>query len=454
VGDDGVIVDESRLLAYESDALTIYRHRPLAVVLPRGTEEVAAVMRLARDAELPVVPRGAGTGLSGGALSIQPSLVLATPRMNQILHLDPSNRIARLQPGVVNSNISVAAEPHGLMYAPDPSSQAACSIGGNVAENAGGPHCLKYGVTSRYITGLTVVTYEGETLQLGGFVKEVPGFDLVGLFVGSEGCFGVATEIEVRLSPIPEGVRTLLAIFDSLEDSGTAVSDIIASGLLPAALEIIDGATIRAVEASVFAAGYPVDAQASLVAEFDGVEAGLDEEVRRAIECCTAAGATEVRTADTEEERAGLWQGRKKAFGAMGRIAPDLIVQDATVPRTKLPEVLRQVTEIGERYDLRIATVCHAGDGNLHPNILFDRRDAEESERVESASEEILAACVAVGGTITGEHGVGFDKLHHMKLVHTEVELAAMRAVQHVWDPHGGMNPGKVVPAAPDGASV
>jgi glycolate oxidase subunit GlcD len=449
VGDSGVITDESRLLVYESDALTAYRRRPIAVVLPRGTEEVAEVMRLARAARLPVVPRGAGTGLSGGALPLEPSIVLGTTRMTEILDVDPVNRIARLQPGVVNSDLSRAAEPHGLMFAPDPSSQTACTIGGNVAENSGGPHCLKYGVTSRYVTGLTVVTYTGETLRLGGFAKEVPGFDLVGLFVGSEGCFGVATEIEVRLVPVSEGVRTLLAIFDSLEDSARAVTQIMATGLLPAALEIIDGATIRAVEASVFAAGYPTDAEAALVVEFDGIEAGLDADMQRAVECCTAAGAREVRTADTDEERTALWQGRKKAFGAMGRVAPDLMVQDATVPRTKLPEVLKRIQEIGQQFDLNIANVFHAGDGNLHPNILFDRRDSEEWERVEQASREIMSVCVEAGGTITGEHGVGLDKLKYMGLVHSEADLEAMRAVKRAWDPEGGMNPGKVVP---DGA--
>lgn len=446
VGDDGVITDDGRLLVYESDGLTAYRRRPLAVVLPRESEQVAEVMRLAHAAGVPVVPRGAGTGLSGGALPLSPSIVVGTARMNRILELDPINRIARLQPGVINSDLSTAAAPHGLIFAPDPSSQTACTIGGNVAENSGGPHCLKYGVTSRYVTGLTVVTYTGETLTLGGFAKEVPGLDLVGLFVGSEGCFGFATEIEVRLVPVAEGVRTLLAIFDSLEDSATAVTRIMATGLLPAALEIIDGATIRAVEASVYAAGYPTDAEAALVVEFDGVEAGLDADVRRAVECCTESGAREVRTADTEEERSALWQGRKKAFGAMGRIAPDLLVQDATVPRTKLPQVLKRVQEIGREYELTIANVFHAGDGNLHPNILFDRRDAEECSRVERASREIMEVCVEVGGTITGEHGVGLDKLQYMSLVHSEAELEALRAVKRVWDPANGMNPGKVVP--------
>ncbi len=446
MGDDGVITDDARLLVYESDGLTAYRHRPLAVVLPRDTEETARVVRRVGLEEIPIVPRGAGTGLSGGALAHRPSIVLGTARMNRILDLDPVNRLAWLQPGVVNADLSRAAAPFGLQYAPDPSSQSACTLGGNVAENSGGPHCLKYGVTSRYVTGLTIVTYRGDVVRLGGATREQGAYDLVGLFVGSEGCFGIATEIEVRLVPIPEGVRTLLAIFDEIEAAGEAVTQIIGSGLLPAALEIVDGETIRAVESSAFAAGYPVDAGAALVVEFDGIEVGLDEQVAAAVALCDDAGAREVRTAQTEEARAALWQGRKKAFGAMGRIAPDLVVQDATVPRTRLPEVLARIREIGERYELTVANVFHAGDGNLHPNLLFDRRDSDQLARVEKASREIMQVCVDAGGTITGEHGVGLDKRSYMHMVHTSVELEAMRRVKSVFDPDDRMNPGKVLP--------
>ncbi|OGU27195.1 MAG: glycolate oxidase subunit GlcD, partial [Gemmatimonadetes bacterium RIFCSPLOWO2_12_FULL_68_9] len=350
-------------------------------------------------------------------------------------------------PGVVNARLSEAARPHGLYYAPDPSSQTACTIGGNVAENSGGPHCLKYGVTSRYITGLTVVLPHGEVVELGGASRDPEaGYDLVGLFVGSEGCFGLATEVEVRLLPLPEGVRTLLATFHTLEDAARAVTAIVAAGLLPAALEILDNATIRAVEASVFAAGCPVDAGAALVVEFDGTEAGLDADARRAEALCVAEGAREVQRATSPAERDALWKGRKKAFGAFGRLAPDLIVQDATVPRTKLTSVLHQIGEIGKRYGLTVANVFHAGDGNLHPNLLFDRRDAEELARVEAASKEIMAVCVAAGGTITGEHGVGVDKRKYMSLIYGEVELEAMRQAKAVFDPAGLMNPGKVVP--------
>jgi glycolate oxidase subunit GlcD len=316
-----------------------------------------------------------------------------------------------------------------------------------VAENSGGPHCLKYGVTSRYVTGLRVVLAGGRVAWLGGAGREVDGaLDLTGLFVGSEGCFGIATEIELRLLPVAQGVRTLLGIFDTMEAAGHAVTAIIGSGLMPAALEIVDAATIRAVEASVFAAGYPADAAAALVIEFDGTEAGLDADADRAEACCRAAGARDVRRAQEEAQRAALWKGRKKAFGAMGRIAPDLLVQDATVPRTKLPEVLARITEIGTRYDLEIANVFHAGDGNLHPNILFDRQDADELARVESASREIMRLCVDAGGTITGEHGVGIDKRGYMTLVHGPDELATMAAVKAVLDPRGLFNPGKLLP--------
>ena len=446
VGDTWVISDPDRLLAYESDGLTAYRMPPVAVVLPKDTDEVSRLLALLSKEGVPVVPRGAGTGLSGGALAGEGCIVVGTARMNRILEVDPENRLALVQPGVINAHLTEAASPFGLYYAPDPSSQSACTMGGNVAENSGGPHCLKYGVTSRYVTGLTVVMYDGQVSRIGGFGRESGGYDLVGLFVGSEGCFGIATEIEVRLLPKPEGVRTLLAIFDQLEDAGRAVTTIIADGLLPAALEIIDGPTIRAVEASVYAGGYPTDAEAALVIEFDGVEAGLGAEVERAVVHCGEAGARDVRTAESDQERTALWQGRKKAFGAMGRIAPDLLVQDATVPRSLLPDVLAGISDIGRRYDLTVANVFHAGDGNLHPNILFDRSDPDELERVEQASKEIMALCVEMGGTITGEHGVGLDKRAYMSMVHGPDELDAMRGVKAVFDPQGGMNPGKVLP--------
>jgi len=446
VGADAVITDPHRLLVYESDGLTSTRSLPAAVVLPGTEDEVCRVLAALHRAGVPMVPRGAGTGLSGGAVASPGAVVVGTARMNRILELDPENRRAVVEPGVVNAHLSAAARPHGLLYAPDPSSQSACTLGGNVAENSGGPHCLKYGVTSRYVTGLTVVLSNGDRVRLGGIGREEAGLDLVGLFVGSEGCFGIATAIEVELIPIPGGVQTLLAIFPELEPAARAVTEIIARGLLPAALEIIDGETIRAVESSVFAAGYPVDAGAALVVEFDGVPQGLPGEMALAESCCVDAGATQVRRAADAREREALWRGRKKAFGAMGRIAPDLMVQDATVPRTRLPEVLRAIGEIGVRYRLRVANVFHAGDGNLHPNLLFDRRDRDEVERVEAASLEIMKLCVAAGGTITGEHGVGSDKRGYMELILSPDTLRTMAEVKGVWDPEGLCNPGKVLP--------
>ena len=446
IGPEWVVDDPDRLLVYESDALTAYRHLPRAVLLPADTEETAAVLDALHRHRVPFVPRGAGTGLSGGALALEGAVVVGTSRMDRILSLDADNRLARVQPGVVNARLGEVARAVGLHYPPDPSSQSACTLGGNVAENSGGPHCLKYGVTTRWVSGLTVVLPRGEVVELGGAHREAPGYDLVGLFVGSEGCFGIATEIEVRLTPPPAAARTLLALFDDLEPAGRAVTAIMADGLLPAALEIVDGATIRAVEDSVYAAGYPRDVGAALVVEFDGTEAGLDAEAERAEALCREAGARDVRRAADEEERLALWKGRKKAFGAMGRIAPDLLVQDATVPRTRLPEVLARIAEIGRRHDLVVANVFHAGDGNLHPNILFDRRDPDQVARVERASKEILRACVDAGGTITGEHGVGLDKRDQMRLVYGDDELAAMAAVKAVFDPYGRANPGKVLP--------
>jgi glycolate oxidase len=445
VGQDAVLADPEQLLVYESDGLTQYRAAPAAVVLPGDGDQVRDVLRILHRERIPMIPRGAGTGLSGGALASAGGVIVGTARMNRILEIDPVNRVARVEPGVVNASLSRATLPHGLLYAPDPSSQSACTLGGNVAENSGGPHCLKYGVTSRYVRALEVVLPTGERVRLGG--PEAAGeLDLAGVFVGSEGCFGLAVEIEVGLMPVPPGVRTLLGIFPTMEDAGRAVTEIMGRGLLPAALEIVDRETIRAVEASIFAAGFPTDAGAALVVEFDGIEAGLDDDMVAAADACRGAGASEVRTAADEAERAALWRGRKKAFGAMGRIAPDLLVQDATVPRSQLPAVLARIEEIGARHRLRVANVFHAGDGNLHPNLLFDRRDPDELARVEAASTEIMSVCIEAGGTITGEHGVGIDKRKYLPLVCPPNVLRAMGEVRRAFDPEGLSNPGKVLP--------
>jgi glycolate oxidase subunit GlcD len=366
--------------------------------------------------------------------------------MDRILDIEPANRIASVQPGVINVQLTAAAAPHGLYYAPDPSSQTVCTIGGNVAENAGGPHCLKYGVTLNHIAGLTVVLSDGEVLRLGGAGREDAGLDLLGLFIGSEGTLGIATEIEVKLERVAESVRTMLATFDTIDAATRAVSAIIAAGMLPAALEMVDRNAILAIEASAYAAGLPTDIGAALVIEFDGPAAALDEDITRARALCVAGRSIEVRIAANEAERQKLWYARKKAFGAMGRLAPDLLIQDAVVPRSRLPEVLAKVNEIAARHDLHLCNMFHAGDGNLHPTIVFDRRDAAQLERVEHASREMMHACVEAGGTITGEHGVGLDKREYMELIFSDAAMSMMCDVRRVFDPSGRANPAKVLP--------
>lgn len=436
---------KSELLVYESDGLPGYRRRPRLAVFPGTRDElVAVVQRLAADG-IPFVPRGAGTGLSGGALA-DDIVLIGLNRLTRILRIDVDNRYAVVEPGVVNANLTRESASYGLHYAPDPSSQTACTIGGNVAENAGGPHCLKYGVTLNHVMAVTVLLPEGQVVSIGSAEGETEGYDLLGVFVGSEGCFGIALDVTVRLTPNPEAVRTLLADFTSVHDAAMAVSGIIASGILPAALELMDAPTIRAVEASVYAAGYPTDAAAVLLIEVDGLAAGLDADVAQIVELARAAGAREVRVATDDAERARLWQGRKKAFGAMGRLSPHLVVQDAVVPRTRLPEVLARIHEIAVEYDVLVCNVFHAGDGNLHPNIPYDASDADVTARVEAAMSAIMRVCISVGGTITGEHGVGLDKLPYMPLLFDENTLDAMCRLRSVWDPERRSNPGKVVP--------
>lgn len=445
VGDSSVIRNPGALLVYESDGLTAYRERPCAVVAPRDTEETAAVIRVLHEAGIPWVARGAGTGLSGGALALRGAVLVSTAKMDRILEMDPQNRRARVQPGVVNVELTRQATPHGLYYAPDPSSQTACTVGGNLAENAGGPHCLKYGVTLNHIFGATVVLPTGEVVRLGGAGRE-QGYDLLGLFIGSEGTFGIATEIEVRLEPLPERVRTMLALYDDIDDATQTVSAIIADGLLPAALEMVDRQAIIAVEASVYAAGMPTDVAGALVIEFDGSAAAVEADVERALAICNAHHAREVRIAEDEAERQKLWHARKKAFGAMGRLAPDILVQDAVVPRSRLPEALAACYRIAAQYDLVLCNTFHAGDGNLHPTIPFDRRDPALVERVEKASKAMMQACVDMGGTITGEHGVGLDKRAYMELIFDDDTLECMCSIRRVFDPTGLANPAKILP--------
>jgi glycolate oxidase subunit GlcD len=447
VGRRWIRVAPAELDTYASDGLPTRFSRPRAVVLPANRAELIGVVRVLSQAGVPFVARGAGTGLSGGAVGNGEAVVIALTRLNRIISVDVANRRATVEPGVVNARLSEAVGPHGLQYAPDPSSQAACTIGGNVAENAGGPHCLKYGVTSNHVLQLEVVLADGETVILGSPGGEPWGPDLVGVFVGSEGMFGIASSITVRLVPLARAVRTMLADFDSIRRAGEAVSTIIGSGLVPAALEMMDQSCVAVVEASIYSAGYPTDAAAVLLVELDGMS---DRAVSVEAELVTALlqshGARSVRIAADAAERARLWQGRKKAFGALGRIARDLVVQDAVVPRSALPDVLERVGEIGRRHRLRVSNVFHAGDGNLHPNLSFDGRDPDERRRVDEAAAEIMLACIECGGTITGEHGVGSDKLRYMPMVFDADTLAAMSGVRGAFDPRGLSNPGKVIP--------
>ena len=443
-----VIDDPDRLVAYEADALTTSRGLPLAAVFPANRDELVQAIRLLHEARVPFVPRGAGTGLAGGAVA-DGHVLVCTTRMRQILELDAEGRTALLEPGVLTDAINQAAEPHGLRYLPDPASAAACTIGGNVAVNSGGPHCLKYGVTSDHVLALEVVLPDGTPLVLGR--GDDGGLDLGGVFIGSEGTMGVVSRVRVHLSPVAAEVRTFLALFESLAAAGTAVSRIFEAGIVPVALEIVDSETIAVVEASVFAAGLPLDTEAALVVECEGDPEEAAEDIEGAERAVREAGAREVRHARDAEERLAIWQARKKAYGALGRLAPDVFVQDAAVPRSSLPDLLPKFQEIARRHDLRLANFFHAGDGNVHPNLLFDRSDEEQVARVHDAGREIMALCVEAGGTITGEHGVGLDKVRHMELVFGSAELETMTRMRKAIDRTGIANPGKVLPAETGG---
>jgi glycolate oxidase subunit GlcD len=445
VGDQHVLGRPSELLVYNSDGLPGYRRQPRLAVFPGSREEAIAVVRLLAQEGLSFVPRGAGTGLSGGALA-DDIIVVGLHRLKKIISLDIDNRRATVEPGVVNLRLNRHVAPHGLLYAPDPSSEAACTIGGNVAENAGGPHCLKYGVTLNHVLALTVILPSGEIVELGSKIGEREGYDLRGAFIGSEGCFGLALDITVKLTPKPQTVRTLLADFMSVDAAARVTSSIIASGIVPAALEFMDGPTIRVVEDSIYAAGYPRDAEAILLIELDGLEAGVDADLEVVRRISLDGGARNVKVARDDVERLRLWQGRKKAFGAMGRLAPHLIVQDAVIPRTQLPKILDTIHRISEKYGVLVCNVFHAGDGNLHPNIAYSADNPDESERVHKAMTEIMNACIDVGGSITGEHGVGLDKIGYMESIFPADSLNAMCELRSVFDPDRRSNPGKVVP--------
>ncbi|MCX6021168.1 MAG: FAD-binding protein [Chloroflexi bacterium] len=445
VGADGVIWAPEDLLVYEYDG-AIDRGLPDLAVLPRSADEVTRIVRLAAEAGVPVVPRGAGTGLSGGAVAEQGGIAVAFPRMKRVLNVDRENRIAVVEPGLVNLDLSRAVAHLGLYYAPDPSSQRACTLGGNVAENSGGPHCLAYGVTQNHVLALEVALADGGLLWLGGGAADTPGYDLRGGFIGSEGTLGIVTKIMVRLLDTPEAVITTLAIFDDVEQAGQAVSAVIANGLIPAALEMLDRVTIEAVEPAVHA-GYPPDAGAVLLIEVDGLREAVAEQAALVEAVCQEQGARELRRSEDEEGRERLWAGRKGAISALGRLAPNYYILDGVAPRSRIPEVLREVYAVGERYGLRIANVFHAGDGNLHPNILFDERTPGEAERVLAAGAEIMRACVAVGGGITGEHGVGIEKREFMAWVYSDDDMATMLRLRAAFDPAGMFNPGKAFPA-------
>lgn len=444
-GRGSVLSDPDELLVYESDGLTLLRALADFVVFPTSTEQVAAVVRLANREELPFVARGAGTGLSGGCLPAEGGIVISLMRMNRVLEVDYDNQIAVVEPGLVNLHLSWAVGPRGYYYAPDPSSQQACTIGGNIANNSGGPHTLKYGVTVNHILGLEVVMPDGEVVWLGGRTREGFGYDLPGIFVGSEGTFGVATKLVVRILRKPQAVKTVLAVFDQVAQASQAVSEIIARGLVPAAVEMIDQLTIAAVE-DAFACGYPRDAAAALLVELDGLVVGMEAQAERIVAACRDSGAREVRTARDETERQLLWKGRKSAFGAYGRVSPAYMVMDGVIPRTKLPYVLERVNAIVAAHGLRVGNVFHAGDGNLHPNILYDPRRAGEEERVVAAGAEIMKLCSEVGGSISGEHGIGLEKVDFMPFIFSAADLEFMQRLKAAFNPDGRCNPGKIFP--------
>jgi glycolate oxidase subunit GlcD len=447
VGAESVLSGRSEMRVYDCDAYTVDKATPSAVVLPQTTEQVAAVVKLCNRLKVPFIPRGAGTGLAGGTTAIHGGVIIATVRMNKVLSIDIPNRRLTAQSGCINLNLTKAVNKDGFHYAPDPSSQGACTVGGNVAENSGGPHTLKYGVTTNHITGLKMVLPEGDIVQLGGDVEDTPGYDMVGLVVGSEGTFGIVTEVTVRLTPLPQAYRTLLGVFETVDDCTQTVSDIIAAGILPAALEMIDQLILQAIE-DAFHFGFPRDAGAVLIIELDGFEAGLDRDAERVREICKKNNAREVRLAATPEDRARLWIARKKGIGAAGRLAPSMVTQDGVIPRSKLPEVLKEIKLISEKYRVRICNIFHAGDGNLHPCVLFDERDPDEVHRVVEAGHEILKLCISVGGSITGEHGIGMEKIDAMPLLFSEADIALMIRIRGVFNSNELCNPGKLFPTS------
>ena len=445
VGGDNVLFSEMDLTLYGYDA-SMEKGRPDAVVLPGSTEEVSQIMALAHGDRIPVVGRGSGTNLSGGTIPTRGGIVVHFSRMNRILEIDIPNRTVTVEPGIITLDLQNLLLKKGFLYVPDPASQKVSTLGGNLGENSGGPHCLKYGVTTNHVLGAELVLYDGSVVWTGGKSQDNPGYDLTGLLVGSEGTLGLVTKMILKIIRAPEKIKTMLAIFDAIEDASNTVSAIIAEGILPATLEMMDNVVMQAVEASV-QAGYPLDAAALLIIELDGMEDGMERQAGKILEICKRHNVRDVRLAKDDAERAKLWAGRKGAFGAITRLRPSYMVGDGTVPRTKLPEVLSKVLETGKKYDLLIGNVFHAGDGNLHPLILFDERDEEERKRARKAAVEILKICADAGGTISGEHGIGLEKKKEMFYIFSESDLESMRQVKRAFDPEDILNPGKVIPA-------
>jgi glycolate oxidase len=452
VGETYLLFEKEDVIVYEQDG-SVFQVMPEIVTLPADVEQVSAVIKAGKRHNVPIIPRGSGTGLAGGAVPAEGGIVLSLARLNRILKIDLPNRIAIVEPGVINVEVTKAVAKDGFFYAPDPSSQAACSIGGNVANNSGGPHTLAYGVTTNHVVGLEVVLDDGRIAWLGGEIPDTPGYDLCGVFVGSEGTMGVVTKVAVRLLPTRESVRTLLAIFDQMDSATRTVVDITAAGIIPAALEMMDRTTIEAVETGS-PVGFPRDAEAVLIVELEGIREQTERSMNLARTICERNGAREVRVARDEAERQLLWKGRKGAFGAMGALAPNYYVQDGVVPRSKLPEMMKRVAEISKQFNLRIANVFHAGDGNLHPNILFDMRAPGEFDRVVEAGAATLRACIELGGSITGEHGVGLEKKAYIGLLFNEADLDAMARVRRAFDPDGRFNPAKLFPTPVSCAEV
>ncbi|MGB0033981.1 MAG: FAD-linked oxidase C-terminal domain-containing protein [Candidatus Acidiferrales bacterium] len=446
LGPDSVLHRPEDLILYDNDG-SVEAGRPTCVVFPGSTSHVAGIVKLANQYQVPMVGRGAGTGLSGGAVARHGGILTVFSRMNRILSVDVENLRAVVQPGVVNADLSLAVAHLGLYYVPDPSSQKACTIGGNVSENSGGPHTLVYGVTTNHVLSMEIVLPTGEVMRLGSPAIDPAGYDLMGLFVGSEGTLALVTEITVKLTRLPETVKTLLAIFDRVDDATETVAGITARGITPAACEMLDGWTIRAVEDYVHA-GFPYDAAAVLLFDLDGLREGVEVEAKHVEEVCKEHRAREVRVARDSKERDLLWKGRKNAFGAVGRIAPTYYVQDGVIPRTKLPETLQRIQEIGKKHGFEIGNIFHAGDGNLHPIIPFDARDEAQFRRAVTSADEIIQFCVEMGGTITGEHGVGMEKDRLMPLMFSEADLDMMRHVRDAFNPSGLLNPGKIFPTS------